>query len=76
MQPFTRVVLTRDVPEERLRAGDVGTVVEVYDDASGNTVGYEIETFAVSGETFTVASVPTDAIRQVTSADRLAARAG
>ena len=73
---FTRVVLTRDVPEEGLRSGDVGTVVEIYDDPSGNAIGYELEMFAANGETLTVASVPADAVRQPTAADRLAARVG
>ncbi len=75
-QLFTRVILTRDVPEEGLRAGDVGTIVEIYDDASGNASGYELELFAANGETLSVASVPADAVRQATSADRLAARVG
>jgi hypothetical protein len=74
-QPLSRVVLTRDVPEEGLRSGDVGTVVGVYDDASGGALGYELELFAANGETLAVASVPADAVRQATSADRLAARA-
>jgi hypothetical protein len=75
-QLFTRVILTRDVPEESLRGGDVGTVVEIYDDSNGNAIGYELETFAANGETLSVASVPADAVRQATSADRLAARVG
>ncbi len=75
-QPFTRVILTRDVSGEGLRSGDVGAIVEVYDDASGNAIGYEIETFAANGETLAVPSVPADAVRQATSADRLAARVG
>ena len=74
-QPLSRVVLTRDVPEEGLRIGDVGTVVEIYDDASGNAIGYELEMFAANGETLAVASVPVGAARPATSADRLAARA-
>jgi hypothetical protein len=75
-QPFTRVILTRDIPEEGLRCGDVGTVVEIYDDSSGNAIGYELETFAANGETVTVASVPADAVRPATATDRLAARVG
>lgn len=73
-QLFARVILTRDVPEEGLCSGDVGTVVEIYDDSSGNAIGYEIETFAANGATLSVASVPSDAVRQATSTDRLAAR--
>jgi len=75
-QLFTRVILTRDVPDEGLRSGDVGTVVEIYDDSSGNAIGYEIETFSANGETLSVASVPSDAVRRATSSDRLAARVG
>jgi hypothetical protein len=75
-QPFTRVILTQDIPEHALRGGDVGTGVETYADSSGTVVGYELEMFAASGETLTVASVPADAVRPATPADRLAARAG
>lgn len=35
-----RVVLTRAVPEHRLEAGDVGTVVAVHDDGRGYTVEF------------------------------------
>lgn len=73
---FTRVVLTRDVPDEGLRRGDVGTVVEVYEDAAGDVIGYELEVFAADGSTLAVASVPEVAVRQATSTDRLAARVG
>jgi hypothetical protein len=73
---FSRVILMRDVPEEGLCRGDIGTVVEVYDDPSGDVIGYELELFAANGDTLAVASVPADAVRQATSTDRLAARAG
>src|SRR5712692_11323011 len=56
-----RVVLLRDLPEEGLRAGDVGTIAERHP-ASGDTpAGYEVEFFAANGETVAVASVPADA---------------
>ena len=52
-----RIVLLRDLPEEGLRAGDIGTIVEHYP-ASGNTpAGYEVEFFAANGDTVAVASV-------------------
>jgi hypothetical protein len=73
---FSRVVLTRDIPQEGLRRGDVGTIVEEHRDVSGNTIGFELELFSASGETLAVASVPADAVRQATSKDRLAARVG
>jgi hypothetical protein len=74
IEPYSRVVLIHDVPEEGLCRGDVGTVVEIYEDPSGNPIGFELELFAANGNTLAVASVPADAVRQATSADRLAAR--
>jgi hypothetical protein len=72
---FSRVILTRDIPEESLRRGDVGTIVEEHRDASGDVVGFELEVFSASGDTLAVASVPANAVRQPTNADRLAIRA-
>lgn len=41
------VVLKRDIPEHKLKAGDVGAVVHVY----ANAKGYEVEFINVRGET-------------------------
>ena len=49
---FDRVVLTVDLPEHRLAAGDVATVVMVH----GNHAGYELEFCAPNGETVAVIS--------------------
>ncbi|HUU59660.1 MAG TPA: DUF4926 domain-containing protein [Phycisphaerae bacterium] len=73
---FTRVVLTREIPEEGLRTGDVGTIVEEHRDPAGNVVGFEVELFCANGDTLAVASVPADAIRKPCSSDRLTTRAG
>ena len=51
------VVLTRDLPEFGLAAGDVGVVVHRYPDASG----FEVEFVTASGETVAAATLaPTD----------------
>jgi hypothetical protein len=71
---YQRVILTRDISGEGLRRGDVATVVESHRDPSGNVIGYELELFSASGETLAVASAPVDAVRNATTADRLAAR--
>jgi len=71
---FTRVVLTRDVPGENVRRGDVATIVEEHRDASGEVVGFEVELFSAAGDTLAVASVPVDAVRKPSSADRLTTR--
>ncbi|HEX7119815.1 MAG TPA: DUF4926 domain-containing protein [Longimicrobiales bacterium] len=44
------VVLTRDVPEYGLKAGDVGAVVHRY----GEGEGFEVEFVSASGETVAV----------------------
>jgi len=43
---FRRVVLTTDIPEEGLRAGDVGVVVEHYAGRMELSEGYELEFFS------------------------------
>jgi hypothetical protein len=42
------VVLTRDIPEKRLKAGDVGAVVMVYKDGEA----FEVEFVTLDGDTF------------------------
>jgi hypothetical protein len=71
---YSQVVLTRDVPEEGLRAGDMGTLVLEHSGPDGRVVGYELEVFAATGETLCVASVPVEAVRPVQSSDCLAVR--
>jgi hypothetical protein len=68
------VVLTRDVPEHRLRAGDVGTVVERHVVPGVNEDGYSVEFFDMAGNTVAVATLPESALRRPTAADRPAVR--
>lgn len=53
------VVLTRDVPEHKLRSGDVGAVVHVYADAKA----YEVEFVTGAGQTLAVATLEPQDIR-------------
>jgi hypothetical protein len=62
------------IPEENLFRGDVGTVVEEYRDPQGKIIGYELELFSADGHTLAVSSVPADAVREATPADRLCSR--
>ena len=55
------VVLTRDLPERHLRAGDVGTIVMVH----GNGTGYEVEFTTLSGQTIDVVTLRSDEVRPV-----------
>ena len=69
---FQRAVLTRDLPERGLRAGDVGVVVEHY--AAVADEGYELEFFSATGETLAVVSVPAAAVREANKDEVLAVR--
>ncbi len=69
------VVLTRDLPEHGLKAGDVGVVVHVHRSSTVATpIGYMIEIFTVDGASVDEVSVPADALRQATPMDRVHAR--
>jgi len=61
VQELDRVILQADLPEHGLIAGDLGTVVLVYK----NNAGYEVEFFALTGDTIAVASVSADKVRPV-----------
>jgi len=72
-QLYTDVVLVRDVPEENLRAGDVGTAVERHE-VPGREIGYSVEFFDMLGNTVAVVTLPASALRAPTHADRPAVR--
>ncbi len=56
-----RLVLTADLPEYGLEAGNVGTVVYVYQDG----LAYEVEFFTLGGETAAVATMEAAQARPV-----------
>jgi hypothetical protein len=60
-----RVVLLKDVPEEGLKAGDVGTVVHVY----RNGEAFEVEFMALDGRTVAIVTLPALHVRTVSSRD-------
>ncbi len=68
-------VLTSDLPEQGLQAGDVGTVVHIH----RNGAAYEVEFITLTGQTVVVATVLPSQLRPVgqrdiTHARELAAR--
>ncbi len=65
------VVLTRDIPERSLRAGDVGAVVNVYE--AGRA--FEVEFVAGDGRTVAVLTLKPGDVRAVTEAEILHVRA-
>lgn len=67
--PLDTVVLTRDLPEHRLRAGDLGAVVELYGDD-----GVEVEFVQASGQTKALLTLRASDLRAVAQSDMLAVR--
>ena len=59
------VVVTRDLPQSRLRRGDVGIVVLVHKDGAA----YEVEFATLGGDTLAVVTLLADAILTATTRD-------
>jgi len=59
------VVLTADLPTEKLAAGDVGTVIHIH----GDGAGYEVEFMTLTGRTLAVATVLPTQLRPVSQRD-------
>jgi hypothetical protein len=53
------VVLTEDLPDESLKAGDIGTVVSVHE----NGAGYELEFMTLAGETIAIVTLIESQVR-------------
>jgi hypothetical protein len=58
---FGDVILTRDVPERGLRAGDVGTVEERHVVPDGREEGDSVEFFDMTGSTVAIETLPASA---------------
>ena len=69
------VILTRDDTDRGLRAGDVGTVVERHTVPGVAEEGYSVEFFDMTGNTVAVVTLPANALRLPTPADRPTVRA-
>jgi len=74
LEMFSDVILTGDLPQDDLRAGDVGTVVE-HHIVAGREDGYSVEFFDMTGRTVAVVTVPASMLRAPTHADRPTVRA-
>jgi hypothetical protein len=63
------IVVTRDLPAEGLRTGDLGAVVEVYEPD-----GLEVEFVTASGHTRALVTLSTVDVRPVEETDLVAVR--
>ena len=59
------VVLTQDVPEEALQAGDIGTVVHIHQGGAA----YEVEFMTLAGETLAVVTLLPAQVRSIARRD-------
>jgi hypothetical protein len=65
IQEHDCIVLTANLPDEGLEAGDVGTVVHIHRDAAA----YEVEFMTLTGKTVAVATVLPSQLRPVSKHD-------
>ena len=70
IQELDTVILDRDMPSQKLRQGDLGTVVLVHQDGAA----YEVEFVTLGGETLAVVTLPADAVRTATGREIAHAR--
>jgi len=68
---YERAILTTDLPEHHLRAGDVGVVVMIHQEGAG----YEVEFFTLDGKTFDVVTVEASQVRKANGRELLHTRA-
>jgi len=59
------VVLTANLPEENLTAGDIGTVVHIHQGGAA----YEVEFMTLAGETICVATLKAAQVRPIARRD-------
>lgn len=59
------IVLLQDLPDDGLKAGDIGTVVHIHKGGAG----YEVEFMTLAGETVAVVTLLPDQLRPITRRD-------
>jgi hypothetical protein len=69
LELYKDAVLTVDIPNEGLRAGDLGTIIEQHQAPSGGEACYSVEFFDMTGRTVAVVTVSASSLRGPTSAD-------
>ncbi|CAN5589241.1 DUF4926 domain-containing protein [Spirosoma jeollabukense] len=70
MNEFDLVVLQEDVADGRLKAGDVGTILTVYNEGKA----FEVEFVTLTGEAVAVETLLPHQIRDVRASEMLAVR--
>ncbi|PSB33293.1 DUF4926 domain-containing protein [Chlorogloea sp. CCALA 695] len=71
---YQEVALTRDLPEHRLKAGDIAMLVDVVPHPRDGEEGCVLEVFNAIGESFTTITVPISAVEALRSDEILSVR--
>ncbi len=61
IKELDRVILTRDIPENNLKKGDLGIVVMIH----SSTKGFEVEFSTLDGDTITVVTLNSEDVREI-----------
>ena len=71
---YQEVGLTRDLPEHRLKAGDIAMLVDFVPHPSDGEEGCVLEVFNAIGESFATITVPISAVETLRSDEVLSVR--
>ena len=71
---FSKVALQTDIPQHKLRRGDVATIVERHQGGTGQEPGYSLEVFNAVGETIAVVTVRESQIKPLNDKEVLHVR--
>lgn len=64
---YREAVLLKDIPKHQLRAGDVGTIVEILSDPTGGPRGVILEVFNTLGKSIAIVTVPETDVEPLTA---------
>jgi hypothetical protein len=70
---YTDAALVRDIPDHRLRRGDVVKIIDLHASSNGEN-GYSIEVFNALGDTIAVTAVPESALEPLRNDEVLSVR--
>lgn len=74
LELYQEVALTRDVPEHKLKAGDIATLVDFVPHPTSSEDGCVLEVFNAVGESVAVVAVPISAIAALQADEILTVR--
>lgn len=71
---YQDVALTRDLPKDNLKAGDIAVLIDFMPHPTGGEQGCYLEVFNAVGESISVVAVPISAVKSLQSDEILSVR--